>query len=237
MRKELNINEVLERFPKERPVLDEAYQKIYDKHFYENRNGLTKASRASSQLEKWCHKKIAETACDGKTLDVGAGSLNQLDFERKRGIYDIVEPYPIYLKSPNINKVDNIYEDISQVPLDHKYDRIISAATFEHITNLPEVIENVGKLLTEDGCLAVSIPNEGRFLWHFGYRNTTGREFRKRYGLDYEVIMRHEHLNTADEIESLLYYYFEDVDEKLFGITKDFAFYRFFLCRKPRNRR
>jgi len=87
--------------------------------------------------------------------------------------------------------------------------------------------------MNPEGVLAVSIPNEGRFLWKFAYRNTTGREFHRRYGLDYEVIMRHEHVNTADEIEILLRYFFKDVKESLFGISKDLAFYRFFLCKNP----
>ena len=88
--------------------------------------------------------------------------------------------------------------------------------------------------MSSDGVLAVSIPNEGRFLWKFAYQNTTGREFRRRYNLDYEVIMRHEHVNTADEIEILLRYFFTDVKESLLGISKDLAFYRFFLCKNPK---
>lgn len=201
---------VIKSYPKERPALPEDYQRIYDQHFQENRNGTTNVSRLSSRLEGWMHKKVAETAAPGlSTLEIGAGSLNQFKYEEKEGYYDIIEPYhQIYEHSPFLNRVDHFYDDISEVPETNRYGRIISVATFEHILNLPIVIERAIKLLNPNGLLAIAIPNEGRFLWKYAYRNTTGREFHKRYGLDYEVIMRHEHVNTADEIECLLRYYF-----------------------------
>ena len=229
-----SIDEVLNAFPKQRPILPDEYKAIYDKHFYENRNGLTSVTKASSQLEKWLHYKAAQTVTKGKTLEIGAGSLNQFDYEKKLGIYDIVEPYHlIYEHSKYIHLVDHFYDDISEIDKNNQYDRIISIATFEHILNLPEVVYSSAQLLTPDGVLAVSIPNEGRFLWKFAYTNTTGREFRKRYGLDYNIIMAHEHVNSADEIETILRHNYKDVKYKLFGISKELSFYRFYICRCP----
>lgn len=86
------------------------------------------------------------------------------------------------------------------------------------------------------GKMCISIPNEGRFLWKFAYTVTTGREFKKRFGLEYETLMRYEHINTADEIEMLLKYYFKDVKMSLLGINKTFAFYRYYECRNPYER-
>jgi len=86
------------------------------------------------------------------------------------------------------------------------------------------------KLLKPDGKLCISIPNEGRFLWKFSYTMTTGREFKKRFRLNYETLMRYEHINTADEIEQILKYYFEDVHMSLCGINKTFSFYRYYEC-------
>lgn len=232
MKRKQTIKEILEQFPKTRPLLPEDYQQIYEKHFYENRNGLTNASKMSLMLEGWLHKQVARTSCKGATLEIGAGSLNQFEYETKMGLYDVVEPYhKIYADSKYLKYVDHFYDDISEVPRMGGYDRIISVATFEHILHLPDVIQTAADLLKDDGVLAVSIPNEGRFLWKLAYKNITGREFNKKYGLYYDVIMRYEHVNTADEIEALLRFYFTDVEEKLFGITKDLSFYRFYLCR------
>ena len=65
----------------------------------------------------------------------------------------------------------------------------------------------------------------------------TGLEFRSKYGLDYGVLMKHEHVNTAAEIESVLRYFFQSVDRAVFGLTASFSFYQFFECRSPFERK
>lgn len=208
--------------------------KKYKHHYEENRNGNIKISFLSSKLEYWLHRKVAKSAKWGnqKTLEIGAGTLNQLDFERTN-IYDIVEPFQkLFQDSTNLKYVRNIYSDISNVCND-KYDRITSVACFEHIENLPEVVVKVTELLEPNGKLCISIPNEGRFLWKFSYTITTGREFEKRFGLKYETLMRHDHINTADEIEQILKYYFKKVKMSLFGVGKTFSFYRYYECSDP----
>lgn len=143
-----------------------------------------------------------------------------------------MEPYKeLFAHSSNLKYVRKIYSDISQIE-NGKYDRIISIACFEHVENLPEMVSKSVSLLKRGGKLCVSIPNEGRFLWKFAYTMTTGREFKKRFGLEYETLMRYEHINTADEIEQILKYYFKDVKRSLFGINKTFSFYRYYECKK-----
>ena len=161
--------------------------------------------------------------------------MNQLDFERT-AIYDVVEPYQkLFQNSPNLCYIRNIYSDISEIE-NETYDRVISIACLEHVENLPEMVRLSAALLKPGGKVYAAIPNEGRFLWKLAYTMTTGREFRKRYGLDYEKIMRHEHINTADEIEQILKYYFKNVKMSLFGISKEFAFYRYYVCDTPRRK-
>lgn len=226
----MEIHKLISTYPRKRPDLPEAYKKIYEQHYEENRNGKTKISFLSSQLEHWLHRKVAKSAgADQKTLEIGAGTLNQLDFERS-DIYDIVEPFQkLFQNSPNLKYVRNIYPDISNIH-DEQYDRITSVACFEHIENLPEVVVKAAELLKPDGKLCISIPNEGRFLWKFSYTMTTGREFKKRFGLEYETLMRYEHINTADEIEQILRHYFINVKMSLFGVGKTFSFYRYYEC-------
>jgi len=227
-------NAVFERFPKKRSELTEEYQKIYVKHYEENRIGQTKMSFLAQKMENWLHKCVAKSGDSKKrTLEIGAGTLNQLQFE-KTGIYDIVEPFKeLYKNSPELSKISNIYNDIFDIDSNEKYDRITSSACFEHITNLPEVVAKTCLLLSENGTMCASIPNEGRFLWKLAYTLTTGLEFKRKYNLDYEVIMRHEHVNTADEIEIILKYFYKKVSLKLFGINKTFAFYRYYECSEP----
>lgn len=223
----------ISQFPKQRNELPEAYKKIYNTHYEENRKGKTRVSSLSSKLENWLHKKVANTtAKNAVTLEIGAGTLNQLKYEKSK-IYDIVEPFELlYKNSPDLHKIRHIYSDISEITREMQYDRIIAIASFEHILNLPDVVEKAYDLLKTGGKLCVSIPNEGRFLWRLAYTLTTGLEFRRRFGLDYGVLMRYEHCNTADEIESILISYFCNTKYSLFGIGKTFSLYRYYECTK-----
>ena len=193
----LTYEEIAGRFPKVRNELPKAYMDIWDEHYLDSRKGRTKATKATSFMEKWLHKMVAKTASiDKKTLEIGAGTLNQLQFENP-SIYDAIEPqHMLYENNSNKDKVRHFYDDISEIARTATYDRIISVATFEHICNLPDVVKKCTELLYDDGVLSISIPNEGRFLWHFAYTMTTGREFKKKYGLDYEVWMKYEHVGN-----------------------------------------
>lgn len=228
--------EVEKRYPKVPKELPKEYKKIWDEHYLDSRNGRTVATKAAHGMETWLHKKVAKTARQyGTVLEIGAGTLNQLNYEKvPGGGYDIIEPFKLlYENSEKILQIRNVFSDMEDVPLTNRYDRITSVACFEHICNLPEVIRKCVDLLKPDGVLSIAIPNEGRFLWHFAYTMTTGREFRRKYGLDYEVWMHYEHVNTADEIDIILRHYFIDVKMSLFGISKDLSFYRYYECRGP----
>ena len=213
-------------------------QDIYISSYKLNREGKTVASSLSQKLESWLHKQVAkdvvEQEAEKMTLEIGAGTLNQLHYEPEAGPYDIVEPFKeLYEGSPFLKRIRNVYSDIKEVPVRYKYDRITSIAAFEHICNLPEVIAKCGLLLKQHGMLRVSIPNEGSLLWELGWRLSTGLEFRLKYGLDYGWIMRHEHVNKANEVEGHLEYFFKNVKCRVLGISKSLSLYRFYCCRYP----
>jgi hypothetical protein len=63
---------------------------------------------------------------------------------------------------------------------------------------------------------------------------TTGLEFRLRHGLDYGLMMAHEHVNDAREVETLVRALFEQVEIKSFGLGRQLSLYRFIAARKPR---
>ena len=113
------------------------------------------------------------------------------------------------------------------------YDRIVSIATLEHLLALPRVIAVAAVPLKPRGSMRVAIPSEGSFAWRLGWSLTTGLEFRLKYGLDYGVLMRHEHVNTWREIRAALAYFFSDVKTSAFGISPALSFYQFYECRNP----
>jgi hypothetical protein len=226
------------QFPKIRPKLSEKIKKIYVAHYRENRNGESLVSSISSKMESWLHKKVAEDVAYGDskktTLEIGAGTLNQLVYESIY-IYDIVEPFKeLYIDSLEKDKVRRIYSNIREISMQEKYDRITSVATFEHICNLPEVVAFSALLLIKSGNLRVSIPNEGSWLWKMAWTTTTGVEFFLKYRVSYSILMKHEHVNTASEIEECLKYFFEKVEGSYFGLSKRLSIYHFYSCSAPR---
>lgn len=230
-----NKTDILSKFPKKRIELPPAYQDIYTQHYLSNREGKYKTTSLSMKLERWLHKKVAKDVVGTtgkKTLEIGAGTLNQLQYEPAISDYDIIEPFEeLYEGSELLGRVRNIYSDISEVT--ETYDRITSIAVFEHIMDLPYVVAKSALLLNEGGCIRTSIPNEGTIMWKLGTK-VTGREFKKKYGLDYEVLMQFEHVNTAKDIEAVLNHFFTKTKSASFGTGKGLAFYRFFEHRHPK---
>lgn len=230
---------MFDQFPKTRPPLSRDIEALYLAYYKSNRGGQTTASSLAQRMESWLHKQVAKDVVNpanlkNVTLELGAGTLNHLQYEPNFHPYDIVEPFTeLYKNSPCLERVRNVYSDIADVPDSSRYDRITSVATLEHICNLPEVVARSGLLLAENGVFRASIPSEGTFLWTLGWKMTTGLEFKLKHGIDYNLIMKFEHVNTAREIEEVLKYFFGEIRCKVFGITKSCSLYRYYECNSP----
>ena len=228
---------LLARFPKQRCELPDAYRKIYVEHYRRNRLGASTASSLAVKMEAWMHRKVAAdvsgTGRQWATLEIGAGNLNHLEYEPLSKSYEVVEPFQeLYEGSPYQTRISKVYPSLEEIS-DREFDRIISIATFEHLCDLPSVVARCGLLLAPGGTLRVAIPSEGTLLWTLGWKLTTGVEFRLRHGLSYGVLMRHEHVNTAAEIASVLGIFFGKVRRKVFGVSHLLSFYQFFECSVP----
>ena len=243
---------MFESFPKTRNPLPLEYQRIYEQMYKDNRSGNTSATSLAQKMERWLHHKVASDiyGISGyKTLEIGAGTLNQIAYEKNLDHYDVIEPFEaLYKDSPNLCHIRKVYRDIAEVVeacgvcLANSrggglYDRILSCAVLEHILDLPTLLAYSCLLLADDGVFSASIPSQGRFLWTLGYRATTGLEFRLKYKLDYDVIMHYEHVNTQQEIIEACRYFFSDVKKSLFGISDELSLYTHLSCRKPNEQR
>jgi hypothetical protein len=235
---ERDLSAVLARFPKTRPALPPKLAALYARQYLENRSGATPAASLSQRLERWLHRQVAADvtrAGPAPTLEIGAGTLNQLRFEPENAAYDIVEPFEaLFRDSPLRIRIRQVFADVGEVPADRRYGRITSVAALEHICDLPLVLARATRLLADGGSLRTAIPSEGGVLWKLGWMATTGLEFRLRHGLDYGLMMAHEHVNDAREIETLLRALFDDVRVRSFGIGRQLSLYRFLAARGPR---
>ena len=229
---------MFDQFPKTRPTLPPELAALHAACYKANREGATPASALSLRMESWLHRQVARDVTTDRspkaTLEIGAGTLNQLRHEPVVGPYDIVEPdMARYAGSRELARVRQVYGDIAGIPRGNRYDRVTSIATLEHLTDLPLVVAAAGLLLAPGGVLRVAIPSEGTPLWTLGWKLTTGLEFRLRHGLDYGLLMRHEHINTAQEIEEVLAHFFARLECRVFGVSRYLSIYQFFACREP----
>ena len=232
----MDYNSIIKKFPKKRPILSEAYKKIYEIHYKDNREGKGFFNFLSSYLESWAHKIISKNNYNSKTiLEIGAGTLNHLRFEKNYVEYEVVEPFKnLYKDSAELKNINKFYDCISQI--DNKtYDRIISIMTFEHLENLPKIVKKCHQLLKDDGVLQIAIPCEGELAFKLGWSLTTAISFRLKYGLDYSKIMSHEHLNTQEEIIIVIKNFFKIkkfIRSPFILPIKNLSFYSFIECKK-----
>jgi len=228
----------LSAFPKERPPLAEDLLAFWTDYYRGNRERQGLAGLLSQCGEAWMHRQVARDRLANprplSTLEIGAGTLNQLLHEPPCGPYDIVEPWTALVAgSPRRPQVRTVYSGIADVPAACRYDRITSVATLEHLTDLPTVIARAGLLLADHGSLRAAIPSEGCWLWTHGLALTTGLLFRLRTGYSYRRFMDYEHVNSAAEVEAVLRHFFRRVEIRLRGVSRALSIFQFFVCRAP----
>jgi len=232
------IEALLAQYPKPRPALPPAYESVYVEHYRANRAGRAGLSRVTQKLEAWMHRRVAE-GVRGRILEVGAGNLNHVQYHPAAEVYDAVEPFrELWEGSPALARVRRMYASLDDVPDHERYDAVLSIAVLEHLTDLPYIVARSALLLADGGSFRAAFPSEGGLLWGLAWRLTTGVEFRLRRGLDYGVLMRHEHVNTAAEILAVLGYFFESVAIDRFPTpAPGLSFYTAAIASRPRVER
>jgi SAM-dependent methyltransferase len=205
-----SLRRLLNSYPRSRPPLPAAHAARYLQDYVANREDRASlVNRAKLALEAWMHKQVARRARPGSILEIGAGTLNHVIYEHAATAYDVVEPFAdLWRASPHRARVREFYPSIHDVPAARKYDRIISIAVLEHVEDLPRVLAACRALLAPGGIVQTAIPSEGGLLWGLAWRLTTSISYRLSTGLPYSPLMRHEHINSAREIELLFRHYF-----------------------------
>ena len=229
------IEDILKKYPKKRPPLPKEYKDIYEKEYKINRNGATLITKASSYLEGWMHRKVGGSKVIGSVLEIGAGTLNHLSYEKKVPNYDVIEPFTaLYEDSKNKELVRDFYLDVNEISNSEKYKRIISIAVLEHLVELPKVLAQLALKMNSQSVFQAGIPTEGGSLWKTAYKTTTGLSFWLRNKLNYDVIMKHEHVNTAHEIESIVRHIFKEVKVVRFPTSLyHMSFYTYLEAKNP----
>jgi hypothetical protein len=228
----------LTKFPKLRPELPPRHRAVYEREYALNRSGSGPLYAAVAALERWMHSSIARREPDGPVLELGAGNLNHLKFESDVSTYDVCEPLAgLLLKPPlppSVRYVITDYRELRGLP--GEYSKVLSIAVLEHLEHLPYVVAQSALLLAPDGVFQAGVPSEGGALWGLSWRLSTGLAYRLRTGLDYASLMQHEHVNTVDEIEAIVEYFFQNVCVSRFPFAaKHLSFYSYVEASNPRR--
>jgi len=232
---QIAVEELIATYPRPRPPLPAELAERFVEEYRANRNGEHAVNSVVAKLEGWMHRQIADSAASGSILELGAGTLNHVPYEHHATRYDVIEPFEeLWSDSPHRQRVHAILRDIDDVDNGLLYDRVISVAVLEHLTDLPRVVAKCAQHLAPAGRFQAGIPSEGGLGWWLGWNVVTGPVFRLRTGLPYAALMRHEHVNTANEIEAIVRYLFEKVQIRRFPLPFIHgSFYTYLDARRP----
>lgn len=219
----INIETLLASYPRTRPPLPDAHQKIYAQEYKATRSDGERrqplVSRMLTPVREWMHRHVASGKRQGAVLEIGAGTLNHLPFEQGVEAYDIIEPFTyLFEDNPTKSQLRHIYGNIRAIPEDARYGRIVSVAVLEHLEELPYTIAKSALMLEEKGLFQAGIPGEGGLAWGLSWRCSTGLAYKLRTGLPYAPLMRHEHINRADEILAVIRHCFTEVKVRYFPL-------------------
>ena len=202
----MNILKLIKKFPKKRKALPKPLRKIFNSFYLKNRQNFL-----SQMSERWLHVSMDDRNKNRRTLELGAGTLNHLRFESNDKQYDIIEPRKFLFRNSKYKKrINKSFKSINNVKNKY-YDRIISCAVLEHLTDLPEYLYISSLKMKKNGYQQHSIPCEGYPTWNLTWFLFSGVLFKIKYGYSFKIIQEYEHVNNFDEIISLIAFFYKDV--------------------------
>lgn len=191
-------------WPKQVPVLtpqQAAIREDYVNYFY-----AEVYTPRFGPIQRFNHAYARRSFTPGvRTLDVGAGLGEHLDFEDGRaGDYVALE-----LRSEMASEITRRHPYVTTVVGDveqgldvaaAQFDRVLAIHVLEHLPNLPAALDELKRVLRPGGVLSVVLPCEGGMLYSLGRRLTTQRLFEKRYGMSFDWCIKSEHVSVLPEI-------------------------------------
>lgn len=211
-------------WPKPTPTLSaELAQKKHDWEIYWL--NLHPNDKRYSFVDRFTNYFISRYTRDDndKVLEIGPEPNSAIRYLKiKPQNYHAVERNPEFcaalaelMPATNIHNQD-IIEDL--VLPSQSFDRIIAAHIFEHILNLPAVLNTLRRLLKPSGCIDVILPCEAGLLYTIGRKVSSEREYRKHFGAGFSEITRSEHVNSIFEVFDEVRQHFKLVDSVCFPL-------------------
>jgi ubiquinone/menaquinone biosynthesis C-methylase UbiE len=175
-------------------------------------------------IEKFNHGYPLRTFASGcRTLEIGAGIGSHLLYEDyKRQEYHAIELreelcQKIRENFPTVNAVTGDCQE--RLPYeDRSFNRVLAIHVLEHLPNLPACLNELWRVLADNGRLSVVIPTEGGLATLIA-RNLSARlEFEKAFRQNYNWLIKSEHINMPDEILEELSHFFKVTHKRFYPL-------------------
>ncbi len=96
---------------------------------------------------------------------------------------------------------------------------LVSLHTLEHIYHLAEHLQEVKRILKQNGKFYFVIPTEGGWAFYLGRLLFTGPHVRRKYKINAHEVMAREHINDARRVLKFLRFYFSSVKKTFWPIS------------------
>ena len=177
----------------------------------------TKLNRFFSQaghriLARKFHREIGE---NNRIVEVGAGDGLFYQYVPQKNYIGIDTNWDALVKFATKHPESTLVcTSGGKLPIaSETIDILFSLHTLEHIYYLGEFLEEVQRILSDDGRQYFVIPAEGSYLFYLGRKFVTGPHLRKKYKLDVNFVMDREHINDAKRVLKFLGLYFSSLEK------------------------
>jgi SAM-dependent methyltransferase len=208
-------------WPKQLPAFTDDEQRVRDAFMA---RWLEYLPQRGGFVERFNHGYPLRAASSGqRTLEIGAGLGAHLGYEDlEHQEYYAVELLQELADSMQTRfpSVTTLVADCQQrLPFDDGFfDRVLAIHVLEHLPNLPAALDEVARVLAQDGRFVAVIPCEGGLAYSLARRLTSKRLFEREFGRDYDWFIRSEHINLPWEITSELEKRFRIADTHYFPL-------------------
>ena len=131
--------------------------------------------------------------------------------------YICLDSDPQMLKKISHPFVKTLVGTCGSIPLkDHTVDLIIASHILEHLPNLKNDLREIKRVLKKNGKVIIVLPADPGFLWNLLTYFSPSRSRLKKIGVEYDVVMRHEHVNTFSKCMTIIKKEFKILDESYY---------------------
>lgn len=190
-------------------------------------NGIT------GYLQDLGHGFIFSHIQKGNVLEIGFGTGRSGLFFRgdKNDYYPIDNSLSLSREEVWKRYKNAVIADARNIPFpDGYFDNVVSMGVLEHIKEIEAVMSEVQRTLKAKGRFIVGLPCEGGLAWNLGRELVTRPHVMKKYGVNYDKVIAHQHVHSLVELRKVLRSRFKVEKERFYPFMLPIADINVMYC-------